>query len=107
MMGAPNLISDNMDCGLSYSVISYLKKLSQQVSPADNSLVQYASPKTAFINSDRQAVGGDIQNKTSQGESIIYHVCWKHTAANVEQQPKREPADGLDLYFLALPVLFS
>lgn len=35
MMGAPNLISDNMDCGLSYSVISYLKKLSQQVSSAN------------------------------------------------------------------------
>ncbi|TSP25419.1 Integrator complex subunit 6 [Bagarius yarrelli] len=36
MMGAPNLISDNMDCGLSYSVISYLKKLSQQVTfPSD------------------------------------------------------------------------
>lgn len=31
-MGAPNLIADTMDCGLSYSVISYLKKLSQQVS---------------------------------------------------------------------------
>ncbi len=30
-MGAPNLIADTMDCGLSYSVISYLKKLSQQV----------------------------------------------------------------------------
>ncbi|XP_077347547.1 integrator complex subunit 6-like isoform X2 [Lithobates pipiens] len=30
MMGAPSLISDNLDCGLSYSVISYLKKLSQQ-----------------------------------------------------------------------------
>lgn len=30
-MGAANLISDNLDCGLSYSVISYLKKLSQQV----------------------------------------------------------------------------
>ncbi|OCT67712.1 integrator complex subunit 6-like [Xenopus laevis] len=30
MMGAPNLISENLDCGLSYSVISYLKKLSQQ-----------------------------------------------------------------------------
>lgn len=30
-MGAPNLIAENMDCGLSYSVISYLKKLSQQV----------------------------------------------------------------------------
>lgn len=33
MMGAPNLIAENMDCGLSYSVISYLKKLSQQVKP--------------------------------------------------------------------------
>lgn len=31
MMGTPNLIADTMDCGLSYSVISYLKKLSQQV----------------------------------------------------------------------------
>lgn len=31
MMGAPNLIAENLDCGLSYSVISYLKKLSQQV----------------------------------------------------------------------------
>lgn len=30
-MGAPNLMAENMDCGLSYSVISYLKKLSQQV----------------------------------------------------------------------------
>ncbi|XP_047440886.1 integrator complex subunit 6 [Mugil cephalus] len=30
MMGAPNLIADTLDCGLSYSVISYLKKLSQQ-----------------------------------------------------------------------------
>lgn len=30
-MGTPNLIADTMDCGLSYSVISYLKKLSQQV----------------------------------------------------------------------------
>ncbi|MEE6472296.1 hypothetical protein FKM82_009570 [Ascaphus truei] len=30
MMGAPNLSSDNMEYGLSYSVVSYLKKLSQQ-----------------------------------------------------------------------------
>ncbi|XP_054453396.1 integrator complex subunit 6 isoform X2 [Anoplopoma fimbria] len=30
MMGAPNLIADTLDCGLSYSVISHLKKLSQQ-----------------------------------------------------------------------------
>ncbi|XP_053312294.1 integrator complex subunit 6 [Spea bombifrons] len=30
MMGAPNLIAENMEYGLSYSVVSYLKKLSQQ-----------------------------------------------------------------------------
>ncbi|XP_016282174.1 sarcoma antigen 1 isoform X1 [Monodelphis domestica] len=30
LMGAPNIISENLEPGLSYSVISYLKKLSQQ-----------------------------------------------------------------------------
>uniref|UniRef100_A0A6Q2Y250 VWFA domain-containing protein n=1 Tax=Esox lucius TaxID=8010 RepID=A0A6Q2Y250_ESOLU len=30
IMGAPNLLSDNMEYGMSYSVVSYLKKLSQQ-----------------------------------------------------------------------------
>ncbi|KAE8627178.1 hypothetical protein XENTR_v10006897 [Xenopus tropicalis] len=30
MMGAPNLMPDSMEYGLSYSVVSYLKKLSQQ-----------------------------------------------------------------------------
>ncbi|XP_059417880.1 integrator complex subunit 6-like isoform X2 [Carassius carassius] len=30
MMGAPNLLADNMEYGLSYSVVSHLKKLSQQ-----------------------------------------------------------------------------
>lgn len=38
MMGAPNLIADTIDCGLSYSVISYLKKLSQQVKKTPRSL---------------------------------------------------------------------
>ena len=37
MMGAPNLIADNVEYGLSYSVISYLKKLSQQVMLKHNS----------------------------------------------------------------------
>ena len=31
-MGAPNLVPDNMDNSLSYSVITYLKKLKNQVS---------------------------------------------------------------------------
>ncbi|XP_057205270.1 integrator complex subunit 6 isoform X3 [Triplophysa rosa] len=39
MMGTPNLISDNMDCGLSYSVISYLKKLSQQAKMESDRLI--------------------------------------------------------------------
>ncbi|XP_023653482.1 integrator complex subunit 6 [Paramormyrops kingsleyae] len=39
MMGAPNLISDNVDCGLSYSVISYLKKLSQQAKIESDRLI--------------------------------------------------------------------
>ncbi|KAK6298655.1 hypothetical protein J4Q44_G00301650 [Coregonus suidteri] len=39
MMGAPNLISDNMDSGLSYSVISYLKKLSQQAKIESDRLI--------------------------------------------------------------------
>ncbi|XP_026000492.1 integrator complex subunit 6 [Astatotilapia calliptera] len=30
IMGAPNLLADNLEYGLSYSVVSYLKKLSQQ-----------------------------------------------------------------------------
>lgn len=38
MMGAPNLIADTMDCGLSYSVISHLKKLSQQVKRKDSTI---------------------------------------------------------------------
>lgn len=33
MMGAPNLLAEGMEYGLSYSVVSYLKKLSQQVVP--------------------------------------------------------------------------
>ncbi|XP_034739529.1 integrator complex subunit 6 [Etheostoma cragini] len=39
MMGAPNLIADTIDCGLSYSVISYLKKLSQQAKVESERLI--------------------------------------------------------------------
>ncbi|XP_076148589.1 integrator complex subunit 6 [Alosa pseudoharengus] len=45
MMGAPNLISDNMDCGLSYSVISYLKKLSQQAKIESDRLIASVGKK--------------------------------------------------------------
>lgn len=39
MMGAPNLIAETLDCGLSYSVISYLKKLSQQAKMESDRLI--------------------------------------------------------------------
>ncbi|KAG7253867.1 hypothetical protein CRUP_024754 [Coryphaenoides rupestris] len=39
MMGVPHLMADNMDCGLSYSVISYLKKLSQQAKMESERLI--------------------------------------------------------------------
>uniref|UniRef100_A0A3P9MJF9 Integrator complex subunit 6 like n=1 Tax=Oryzias latipes TaxID=8090 RepID=A0A3P9MJF9_ORYLA len=39
MMGAPNLIADTLDCGLSYSVISYLKKLNQQAKVESDRLI--------------------------------------------------------------------
>uniref|UniRef100_A0A1A8KQK1 DEAD/H (Asp-Glu-Ala-Asp/His) box polypeptide 26B n=1 Tax=Nothobranchius kuhntae TaxID=321403 RepID=A0A1A8KQK1_NOTKU len=39
MMGAPNLIADTMDSGLSYSVISYLKKMSQQAKLESDRLI--------------------------------------------------------------------
>ncbi|XP_061783559.1 integrator complex subunit 6 isoform X1 [Nerophis lumbriciformis] len=52
MMGAPNLIGDSMDCGLSYSVISYLKKLSQQAKIESERLIvsvgKKAPPETGI-----------------------------------------------------------
>ncbi|XP_065586359.1 integrator complex subunit 6 isoform X2 [Cyrtonyx montezumae] len=59
MMGAPNLIADNVEYGLSYSVISYLKKLSQQGitgeiphRPLDFNMKEYAGFQIALLNKD-------------------------------------------------------
>ncbi|XP_074671857.1 integrator complex subunit 6 isoform X2 [Strix aluco] len=59
MMGAPNLIADNVEYGLSYSVISYLKKLSQQGitgeiphRPLDLNMKEYAGFQIALLNKD-------------------------------------------------------
>ncbi|KYO34363.1 integrator complex subunit 6 [Alligator mississippiensis] len=74
MMGAPNLIADNVEYGLSYSVISYLKKLSQQAKiesdrvigsvgkkgitgeiphrPLDLNMKEYAGFQIALLNKD-------------------------------------------------------
>ncbi|XP_016306411.1 integrator complex subunit 6 isoform X2 [Sinocyclocheilus anshuiensis] len=59
MMGAPNLISDNMDCGLSYSVISYLKKLSQQAKIESDRLIVSVGKKLP------QETGIKVKNHSS------------------------------------------
>uniref|UniRef100_A0A8C4QI43 Uncharacterized protein n=1 Tax=Eptatretus burgeri TaxID=7764 RepID=A0A8C4QI43_EPTBU len=45
MMGAPNLIADNAEFGLSYSVISYLKKLSQQAKVESERVISLVGKK--------------------------------------------------------------
>ncbi|XP_061690912.1 integrator complex subunit 6 isoform X2 [Syngnathoides biaculeatus] len=59
MMGAPNLIGDNMDCGLSYSVISYLKKLSQQAKIESERLIVSVGKKAP------QETGMRVKNHSS------------------------------------------
>ncbi|XP_048461129.1 integrator complex subunit 6-like isoform X2 [Rhincodon typus] len=60
MMGAPNLINDNsIDCGLSYSVISYLKKLSQQAKIESDRIIASVGKKSP------QEVGIKVKNQSS------------------------------------------
>ncbi|KAM9804631.1 integrator complex subunit 6 [Neosynchiropus ocellatus] len=46
IMGAPNLLAENMEYGLSYSVVSYLKKLSQQTKIEYDRLIGSVGKKT-------------------------------------------------------------
>ncbi|KAM9850215.1 integrator complex subunit 6 [Aulostomus maculatus] len=59
MMGAPNLIADSIDCGLSYSVISYLKKLSQQAKMESERLIVSVGKKAP------QETGIKVKNHSS------------------------------------------
>ncbi|XP_005301117.1 integrator complex subunit 6-like isoform X1 [Chrysemys picta bellii] len=69
MMGAPNLISDNLDCGLSYSVISYLKKLSQQDQHGLRTLCNvHRNPQQTKIESER--IIGSVGKKVPQETGI-------------------------------------
>uniref|UniRef100_A0A8C4VU97 Integrator complex subunit 6 n=1 Tax=Gopherus evgoodei TaxID=1825980 RepID=A0A8C4VU97_9SAUR len=47
MMGAPNLIADGVEYGLSYSVIAYLKKLSQQAKIESDRVIGSVGKKVA------------------------------------------------------------
>ncbi|KAM4046765.1 integrator complex subunit 6 isoform 2-T2 [Anomaloglossus baeobatrachus] len=59
MMGAPNLIPENLEYGLSYSVVSYLKKLSQQAKMESDRMISLIGKKYP------QEVGIKVQNGTS------------------------------------------
>ncbi|KAM4695619.1 integrator complex subunit 6-like [Rhinophrynus dorsalis] len=60
MMGAPNLISENLDCGLSYSVISYLKKLSQQTKIESERIISSVGKKAP------QETGIKVKNNSTR-----------------------------------------
>ncbi|KAM9740626.1 integrator complex subunit 6 isoform 1-T1 [Menidia menidia] len=70
MMGAPNLIADTMDCGLSYSVISYLKKLSQQAKMESDRLIVSVGKKAP------QETGIKVKNHSSS-LSLAYRPDFK------------------------------
>ncbi|MGH0117479.1 UNVERIFIED_CONTAM: hypothetical protein FKN15_078173 [Acipenser sinensis] len=59
MMGAPNLIAENMEYGLSYSVVSYLKKLSQQAKAESDRVIALVGKKPVQEN------GVQVKNKAS------------------------------------------
>ncbi|XP_023559040.1 integrator complex subunit 6-like isoform X1 [Octodon degus] len=67
MMGAPNLISDNLDCGLSYSVISYLKKLSQQTKLESERILASVGKKPP------QEIGIKVKNHSGGNMSLAYN----------------------------------
>nr|XP_027795979.2 integrator complex subunit 6-like isoform X1 [Marmota flaviventris] len=67
MMGAPNLISDNLDCGLSYSVISYLKKLSQQTKLESERILASVGKKPP------QETGIKVKNHSGGGVSLVHN----------------------------------
>ncbi|KAL4648276.1 integrator complex subunit 6-like [Arapaima gigas] len=71
MMGGPNLISDNIDCGLSYSVISYLKKLSQQAKIESDRLIVSVGKKLP------QETGIRVRNRLC-AVSLAHRCDFKH-----------------------------
>ncbi|XP_030065664.1 integrator complex subunit 6-like isoform X1 [Microcaecilia unicolor] len=82
MMGAPNLISDNLDCGLSYSVISYLKKLSQQTKIESERLIASVGKKAP------QETGIKVKNNSS-GLSLAHNRDFKQLLQEITGETPR------------------
>lgn len=76
MMGAPNLISDNLDCGLSYSIISYLKKLSQQTKMESERIISSVGKKVP------QETGIKVKNNSTR-LSLVHNRHFKQLLQGV------------------------
>ncbi|CAH2315176.1 Hypothetical predicted protein [Pelobates cultripes] len=85
MMGAPNLISENLDCGLSYSVISYLKKLSQQTKVESERIIASVGKKAP------QETGIKVKNN-STSLSLVHNRDFKQLLQGIcGETPLRLP----------------
>ncbi|XP_062281339.1 integrator complex subunit 6 [Scomber scombrus] len=86
MMGAPNLIADTMDCGLSYSVISYLKKLSQQAKIESDRLIVSVGKKAP------QETGIKVKNH-SNSLSLAHRRDFKQLLQGITGEGPLRPVD--------------
>ncbi|XP_072127188.1 integrator complex subunit 6 isoform X2 [Mobula birostris] len=87
MMGVPNLISDSsLDCGLSYSVISYLKKLSQQAKIESDRIVASVGKKTP------QQLGIKVKNQSSV-LSLAYRKDFKQLLQGITGEAPLRPLE--------------
>ncbi|XP_063732477.1 integrator complex subunit 6 isoform X2 [Eleginops maclovinus] len=87
MMGAPNLIADTMDCGLSYSVISYLKKLSQQAKMESDRLIVSVGKKAP------QETGIKVKNHSSTTLSLAHRRDFKQLLQGITGEGPLRLAD--------------
>ncbi|XP_064442209.1 integrator complex subunit 6 isoform X2 [Mirounga angustirostris] len=78
MMGAPNLIADSMEYGLSYSVISYLKKLSQQAKIESDRVIGSVGKKVV------QETGIKVRSR-SHGLSMAYRKDFQHLLQGISE----------------------
>ncbi|XP_072466588.1 integrator complex subunit 6 isoform X3 [Notamacropus eugenii] len=79
MMGAPNLIADSVEYGLSYSVISYLKKLSQQAKIESDRVIGSVGKKVV------QETGIKVRSR-SHNLSMAYRKDFQHLLQGINEE---------------------
>ncbi|XP_043835313.1 integrator complex subunit 6-like isoform X2 [Dromiciops gliroides] len=79
IMGAPNLIADSVEYGLSYSVISYLKKLSQQAKIESDRVIRSVGQKVV------QETGIKVRSR-SHSLSIANKKDFQHLLQGINEE---------------------